>query len=132
MYILQGEDLPIEFQYYLTDKTGVNFPDNKNIIGYFNDHGFGIVGFKNYYKNTDIEIICAAQGSWLNKALLKHVFTYIFSTLNCKRLTARIANKNKKSINLVTRLEFVKEGELRGLDTGLYSLLREQCKWVHH
>ena len=130
MDIKQGDNLPVEYHLYLTDKTGVNFPDENNIIGYFSQSGFGIVGFKNYYINTDIEIICAAQGSWLNKALLKHIFTYIFKTLNCKRLTARIANKNKKSINLVTRLGFVKEGNLRGLDTGIYSLLRDECIWV--
>ena len=130
MDILQDDDLPVEYKLWLIDQTGVNFPNNNNIIGYFSHKGFGIVGFKNYYKNTDVEIICAAQGSWLNKALLKHMFTYIFSTLNCKRLTARIANKNIKSINLVTRLGFVKEGELRGFDSSIYSLLREECTWV--
>ena len=132
MIIAQGEDLPVEYKNWLTEQTGVNFPENNNIIGYFSHDGFGIVGFKNYYKNTDIEIIVAGRGSWLNKALLKHIFTYIFRTLNCKRLTARIENKNSKSINLVTRLGFVKEGELRGLDTGIYSLLKQECKWVVH
>lgn len=130
MDIREGNDLPIDFQNYLTEKTGVNFPDKKNIIGYFSPHGFGVVGYKNYYKNMDIEIVCAGQGSWLNRTLLKHTFTYIFKTLSCQRVTARIANKNTKSINLVTKLGFVKEGELRGLDAGIYSLLRQECKWA--
>ena len=109
-----------------TDLTGVN------VVRYQSEHGYGIVAILNYYTNMDVELYVMGKGSWLNKQLLRHIFTYVFTMLNCKRCTARIESKNKKSINLVERLGFVREGELRGIDTYLYSLLREDCKWVAH
>ena len=110
---------------------GINLKQG-NVIGYHNDYGYGLVGLMNYYKDLDIELHVVGSGSWLNKQLLKHIFTHIFGVnyLNCKRCTARIESKNHKSINLVERLGFVKEGELRGLNTFLYSLLKEDCKHV--
>ena len=130
MEIIQGKKLHKEFHYYLKKQTGAINIDKNKTIGYINNSGFGVVGFNNYYKDTDIEIHAAGNGSWMNKKQLKHMFTYIFKTLNCKRLTARIASKNKKSINLVTKLGFIKEGEMRGLDIGYYSLLRQDCIWA--
>ncbi len=104
--------------------------DGANVIGYHSEHGIGVVALKNYFINQDIELFVVGSGSWLNKQLLKHIFTYIFTMLNCIRCTARIKNDNTKSIELVKRLGFVKEGELRGVDISIFSLLRSDCKWA--
>lgn len=101
-----------------------------NVIGYHSHKGYGVVALKNYFINQDVELFVVGNGSWLNKELLKHIFTYIFTMLNCIRCTARIKNDNTKSINLVKRLGFVKEGELRGVDISIYSLLKAECKWA--
>lgn len=104
--------------------------ENVNVLRYQYKYGYAIIAFLNYVKDTDVELYVMGKGSWLNKHLLRHFFTFIFKSLNCKRCTARIESKNNKSINLVERLGFVREGELRVIDTYIYSLLRKECNYV--
>jgi RimJ/RimL family protein N-acetyltransferase len=130
MMILQGAELPNYLHKHLQDKTSVVGLDRSKTIGYLNEKGFGVVGFNNHYKDTDIEIHITGYKAWMNKAQLKHMFTYIFNTLNCKRVTARIESKNIKSTNLAKRLGFIKEGKMRGLHIIYYSLLKAECTWV--
>ena len=105
---------------------------NGNVIGYHLDKGTGLFALVNYYKDLDIELHVFGSGFWATKEVFRHLFTHIFheDLLNCKRCSAKIWSKNHKCIKLVERLGFVKEGELRGLDTNLYSLLKEDCTWV--
>jgi RimJ/RimL family protein N-acetyltransferase len=103
-------------------------PTPNKTLNYCNDNGFAIIGFANLYE-TDVELFIYASGKWCNRELLKHAFTYIFYGLGVKRCTCRVLNKNHKAIKLITKLGFIKEGELRGLDTGLYSLLKNECKY---
>lgn len=117
----------------ISEKLGINI-DNGNVLAYQGKHGKGLIALVNYYKDTDVELHVLGHGKWATKKLFRHLFTHIFNPklLNCKRCTVKISSKNSRSIKLVKRLGFVKEGELRGLDTNLYSLLREDCTWADY
>lgn len=104
-------------------------PKPSNVIRYQSDDGYALVGFGYYYINTDIELFIVAHGKWASKQIIKHAFTYVFDQLNCIRCTVKVINKNKKAKKLIKRLGFVKEGDLRGLNISIYSLLKKECKY---
>lgn len=104
-------------------------PESNNVWGCFSVNGFALIGYVNYYDSTDIELFVYGSGQWLTKQLLNKVFTYVFGQLKCKRCTLKMLKNNQKAINLAERLGFIKECELRGINTFLYSMLKSECKY---
>lgn len=100
-----------------------------------NDLIFGVV-YYDYRKPVDIQVCIAADKSnWANRETLNILFGYPFRQLNCRRMTAIISKKNKKSRSICERLGFVYEGNARkamnnGDDAIIYGLLKEDCKWL--
>ena len=108
---------------------GEVMPDPCYTIGYTNPDGHFLVALTNYTRNIDIEGTCIAEGKWFDLGIYKHLFTWVFGTLKCKRFTFRIQKDNEKCIQLAMMAGCVKECELRGTDMLLFSIIPEECKY---
>lgn len=79
--------------------------------------------------------IAVADKGWANKEVLREIFAFPFEELGFHRITAVISKKNKKAQNIVRKMGFKYEGNLRqamadGDDAIIYGILKEQCKWL--
>lgn len=83
----------------------------------------------------DIRMHCAGEPGWLTKKTLRVFFSYPFEDLRCIRVTATVAQGNKRALNMNKRLGFQIEGCIRdgygaGKDGLLLGLRRADCKWI--
>jgi RimJ/RimL family protein N-acetyltransferase len=114
----------------LTNCTGVGIADhNKRLIA-------GVV-YSHYDGEHDIMMtVAASTHRWLSRNILYALFAYPFLDLNCTRVTAVTAKKNKKARKFLEGLGFKLEGRLRrkyGKTDGLiYGMLKQECKWIEH
>ena len=115
-----------------TLEKAMNFtlPKPNLVMSYLNDNGIAIVCFANHLKNIDIELTIVGFGKWANRTMLKHVFNFIFNELKCGRCTVSVKLDNTKSLKMVDKLGFKKEGYLRVIDANIYSLLKSECKYL--
>jgi RimJ/RimL family protein N-acetyltransferase len=63
------------------------------------------------------------------------LFDYPFNQLGCRRMTAMVGRRNKRSRKICEGLGFKLEGvHLKGLDgeqdVFSYGLLKEHCRWI--
>lgn len=121
------EDRP-EDRSWLERALGGKFTNNCKVLSYFSTNGVGFIAYDNI---TDIsaDISASGTGHWLSRSLLQHIFQYAFDVLKVKRINAYVQPDNKKSINLVTRLGFINECLLRGVDVYLFSLLPTDSRY---
>lgn len=121
--IVYGEEL----RPWLEQALGEKVP-NAQFMGWtVNGEVVSVVGFHSYY-GDDVELSAAAiRGS---PAYLQAIFDYVFVQLECRRCTVRVRADNKRSLKLVRRLKFVKEGRMRkarsGHDLLIFGLLKEE------
>jgi RimJ/RimL family protein N-acetyltransferase len=110
-------------------------------IGFVGKGGdiIGGVIFTNYMElapgQHDIRLTAAGEPGWLTRTSLRVIFGYPFSQLSCIRVSALCAKANKRSRDLVERLGFVGEGNIRhafgvGRDGIHYGLLKDECRWI--
>lgn len=114
---------------------GFLFPVGIGII-----RGTQLVGGVIYHNwrelDGDIEVSVAFDDPrWCLPQTLRVLFTYPFVTLNCERMTAIIARKNKRSRRLTEGLGFRLEGTVRRAigrksDAMLYGMLRSECRFL--
>lgn len=105
------------------------FPDNSRIISVVCCNKLACITVWNPINDYDIEVsIVSWNPIWRTK--LDDLLSYPFQKLNYPRITARIKASNHKSINLVEKLGFKKEGTMReasaGEDVYIYGLLRRE------
>lgn len=86
------------------------------------------------FRGCGAEISLYSEGG-ITRDFIRVCFGYAFDFCKWNRLTALVKPDNKKSIRLIERMGFVKEGVIRcatdnGEDLVIYGLLREECKWV--
>lgn len=72
---------------------------------------------------------------WATRSTLRAIFTYPFVTAGCVRCTAVVREGNARSIDLVKRLGFVREGVLRRGFNGksnafVFGMLKDECRWL--
>ena len=96
----------------------------------------GVV-FSEYRPDSkDIRISIATDTpKWATKRVIREILSYPFKQLECGRLTAVVAKRNKKCRKMLKRLGFVEEGNVRkGFvkdDAIIYGMLREEAeKWL--
>lgn len=82
-----------------------------------------------------VQMSCAAVNKrWLSKEAMRVFFHYPFVQLQCQRVTAIVARKNKPSRSLVEGVGFRLEGVCRkgfGSDDAIiYGMLRHECRWL--
>jgi RimJ/RimL family protein N-acetyltransferase len=86
------------------------------------------------WRQPNIEITFAATRNWATRGFIRSVFNAPFNQMGCTRITCLTPKRNKKSRNLLTKLGFVPEGNLRralsGRDLLIYGMLKEECKWI--
>lgn len=78
-----------------------------------------------------LEMACAADTPrWLNRSIVRLILNYPFGQLNCVRVTAVLARKDKHTRGFVEKLGFRCEGVVRkGIltdDAVIYGLLRDE------
>lgn len=83
----------------------------------------------------DIRLTASGEPGWLTRSSLRVIFGYPFQQLSCIRVSALCAKANKRSRDLVERLGFAQEGNIRhgfGLyrDGILYGMIRDSCRWI--
>ena len=70
----------------------------------------------------------------VSRGSLREVFRYPFQACGLLRLSASVSADNSRSIRLIERLGFTKEGVKRqsidGIDEIIYGMLRKECKWI--
>jgi RimJ/RimL family protein N-acetyltransferase len=99
----------------------------------------GGVIYSRYFELTDgqhdISMTAAGEPGWLTKATIRVLFEYPFNQLHCIRVSAVCAKSNRRSRDLVERLGFKEEGNIRhgfglGRDGILYGMLKRDCRWI--
>ena len=89
-----------------------------------------------HYIGHDIQVSIAFDSpGWALPGTLRALFDYPFNQLGCRRMTATIGRKNKKSRKICEGLGFKLEGvHPKGLDgqqdAMSYGLLKEDCRWI--
>lgn len=110
------------------------FPDNVSATGFVSDgKPFAGVVYYDYCKWNIMAAIAVEKPHGLPRRALRAIFDYPFVQLDCLRITALIASKNKASIDFCERLGFRLEGVMEDAtptDSHLiYGLLKRNCIW---
>jgi len=88
------------------------------------------------YRGHMIDITLASISKrWCTRQSLRAIFHYAFNVADVMRFQAVCHRRNKKMRKLFRGLGFIEEGVLRKgfdgqRDAVLYSMLRDECKWV--
>lgn len=74
----------------------------------------------------------AASANWLSPRIVSDIMSYPFGKLDCKRITATIARRNKRAREFHTRFGFRQEGLIRNgfgsQDACIYGLLASEWR----
>lgn len=112
-------------------------PERTYTIAIFDDDcEFQAVVLYNSYKEMNVEMhIASVSPKWATKGVLKVLFTYPFLELGVQHITAAVRENNHKARDMVGRIGFKQEGELRQFyDTGesdiLYGMIKDECRWI--
>ena len=95
----------------------------------------GVV-FTDYVPGGSIEMHVAAEPGayWATREALQAAFRYAFWTCGVRRVTARVAESNARSRNLVKRLGFQYEGTAKNAlpseSEQYYGLQRADCRYL--
>lgn len=92
------------------------------------------------YRPADGDVmvsIAFERPDWCLPQTMRALFAYPFNELNCGRMTAVVARKNKRSRKLVEGLGFKLEGVARKAfgrrdDAMLYGLLKSECRFLRN
>lgn len=118
------------------ERIGVVFRNDARSMGIEKDGVLVGVTVFDSFSEVDVDMHVASDGSceWLSKEYLFRCFTYPFTQLNMRRVTALVPAKNKAALEFNSRLGFIREGVHRHAqpDDDLISMgmLREECKWI--
>lgn len=79
--------------------------------------------------------VAAVSPRWARRGVLRAVFHYPFEQLECRRVTAIVADHNERSRRFLEGIGFVQEGVMRegsiGGDAIIYGLLRSEAeRWL--
>jgi len=94
----------------------------------------GAVAYHNF-RTTDIEMVAAGEGRWLNRNALRAYFAHPFLKLNCMRVTAICHKGNKRARKFVLKAGFKQEGVHPsampdGKTAISYGMERKNCRWI--
>ncbi len=96
----------------------------------------GALVFSGWRPNLDVWwSIYTTDRHWCTVKVLKTIFAAAFETLNCRRINLLVSLNNLRSLSLVSRLGFRKEGVLRayredGQDACVFGMLKSECKFL--
>jgi RimJ/RimL family protein N-acetyltransferase len=113
--------------------------DDQNVytIAIFSDDSeFLAVAVYNNFRGTDCSMhIASASPKWATRASLKVLAAYPFWDMGVRRVSTGVPEKLVDVQNMLLRLGFVKEGELRdyyedGTSRLLFGLTKDECRWI--
>lgn len=78
--------------------------------------------------------IASQSPKWCSRGFLKAAFHFPFNQWNLRRITAAVEPDNRKSIDMLERLGFIREATLSewfgDKDALIYRMTRKECKWL--
>lgn len=87
-------------------------------------------------KARSVSVSWAAVGKkpWLSRGVLEYLCRHAFKTLGCVRINAMVDVENRRSISILHRLGFQREGRIRlgwdgERDLLIFGMLRDECRW---
>lgn len=132
--LTNSEDL---FGPWLMDKLGSQwFPGRGSIVGLWQDEVGPIAAclFEGCNGASVMMHLAGIGGKWMNREFLWFCFYYPFEQLGLKKVIGLVESDNLKSIRLIQHLGFTLEATLENAapkgDLLIYSMTRDQCKWL--
>lgn len=109
-------------------------PEMSSAIAIVTANGAGAVVY-DCHDGVNMHMHVAGEGYWLTREALAEYFGYPFLRAGCRRVTAVIDAKNRKSRKFCERLGFKREGTVRkampnGHNAVIYGMLKEECRWL--
>lgn len=88
------------------------------------------------HNGASVMVHIASEGkNWVNREFLWFISYYPFEQLRVKKVLAPVASDNTASIRWTEHFGFKLEATLKDAtpkgDLLIYSLVREDCKWLH-
>jgi hypothetical protein len=84
--------------------------------------------------SMQIHVASETGADWLDRVFLRESFRYPFEMCRAAKLIALVNSYNERSIQLVTKLGFVREATLREAhpdgDLLVYTMTKSQCRWL--
>lgn len=89
----------------------------------------------NHFRRTSIELSWAGDRGWASRAAIRAILTYPFIQLGVLRCWGIVKRENSEGRSFAARLGFREAGVLEheyglGKDGILYSMTRQQCRWI--
>jgi RimJ/RimL family protein N-acetyltransferase len=86
------------------------------------------------FTGSMVTVHVAGVGNWASPELMWLIFDYPFMQLQVKKLVCTAGSDNKHSMDIIERvgfkLEYKIEDGIPGGTLNLYSMLREDCRWL--
>lgn len=109
-------------------------PDYRALAAVDGTEILGAVVYDCFYAHDCNLSIAIASPRCVTRGTLRQVFNYPFKQLGLTRVSASVAADNEKSLRLMERWGFQKEGVKRNgyghCDEILFGMLRSESKWI--
>lgn len=121
---------------WVADRTDCEIGDKTTAIGSLNNQGDIIAGVVyNHYTGESISSTFAvADKKGLSKRFVKEIFKYPFEQLGVNKIINYVAESNIESQKITEKFGFCHETTIEGVYPDgamrVYSLLKEDCKWL--
>lgn len=102
-------------------------------IGFGDDQRLLAAAIFTDYTGRSIQCTFAADSpAWCSRRTVRETFAYVFGTCSCVRFTVMVASDNERSLTLIERLGFRREGRMRNfydehVDLMIYGMLKHEA-----
>ena len=134
--VFPTDEQNLVLQRVIAEKMGGGITESRCIAVMSGNELVGVVAFFNYrWPNIECAFYCDDYRWALNRRKVWQVLSYPFEQLKCRRITALVEMKDKRSRRMVQRLGFREEGKLRKAgpkgDIVVYGLLPSELRLKH-
>jgi len=121
---------------WVADRTGCEIGEKTTAIGGINTQGEIVAGvvYDHYTGESISSTFAVADKKGLSKRFIKEIFKYPFEQLGVKKIINYVAESNIDSQKITEKFGFCHETTIEGVYPDgamrVYSLLKEDCKWL--
>lgn len=122
---------------WVAHRTKCEITDKSVAIGLTNDFGAIVAGvvYDHYTGQSISSTFAVINKTSLRKSFIRAMFEYPFNQLGVKKIINYVSEFNEPSIRLTEKFGFVYETTIKGVyddggDMFVYSMTRDQCKWL--
>lgn len=88
------------------------------------------------YTGSSIELhVAGFDPRWITRDILWAIFAFPFLQLNCKKVIGRVAETNRRALELDLKLGFIEEARIRDAypegDLIILTMRRDECRWLN-